>query len=68
MDVGGDVAPPPADLRTSEFLGRRVAQVAQELGAGRKALGHQTPAGVGGGSENQDPQRRGLDAKRDATA
>lgn len=59
MDESGETAPPAADLRTAEFLGRRVAQVAQELGAGRAALGRQTPDGVGGGSENQDPEGRG---------
>jgi len=31
MDQGGDVTPPSSDLRTAEFLGRRVAEVAQEL-------------------------------------
>lgn len=37
-DVSAEVAPPPADLRTAEHLGARVAQVAQQLAAGRKAL------------------------------
>jgi NAD(P)H dehydrogenase (quinone) len=34
MDQGGDVAPPSSDIRSAEFLGRRVAEVAQELSAG----------------------------------
>ncbi|MGO4303295.1 flavodoxin family protein [Cupriavidus sp. RAF12] len=37
-DVSAEVAPPPADLRTAEHLGARVAQVAQQLAAGREAL------------------------------
>ncbi len=37
-DVSAEVAPPPADLRTAEHLGARVAQVARELKAGRAAL------------------------------
>src|SRR3984957_10869534 len=60
MDQGGDVAPPASDIRTAEFLGRRVAEVAQELTAGRAALGRAARPGVAGGSENQDPLRRGL--------
>ncbi len=60
MDLGGDVAPPTSDIRTAEFLGRRVAEVAQELVAGRAALGRAAQGGVAGGSENQDPERRGL--------
>lgn len=60
MDQGGEVAPPPADIRTAEYLGRRVAEVSQELAAGRAALGRATQTGVAGGSENQDPERRGL--------
>lgn len=60
MDQGGDVAPPASDIRTAEFLGRRVAEVAQELAAGRAALGRAVQPGVAGGSENQDPERRGL--------
>jgi NAD(P)H dehydrogenase (quinone) len=60
FDEGGDVAPPAADLRTAEFLGRRVVEVAQELVAGRAALGRVAQPGIAGGSENQDPERRGL--------
>ena len=60
MDQGGDVAPPASDIRTAEFLGRRVTEVAQELAAGRAALGRSAPQGIPGGSENQDPDRRGL--------
>jgi NAD(P)H dehydrogenase (quinone) len=60
MDQGGDVAPPASDIRTAEFLGHRVAEVAQELAAGRAALGRVAHAGVAGGSENQDPERRGF--------
>ncbi|HEY1927967.1 MAG TPA: flavodoxin family protein [Caulobacteraceae bacterium] len=60
MDQGGDLAPPASDIRTAEFLGRRVAEFAQELTAGRAALGRAVRPGVAGGSENQDPERRGL--------
>ncbi|HLY88015.1 MAG TPA: flavodoxin family protein [Acetobacteraceae bacterium] len=60
MDQGGDVAPPASDLRTAEHLGRRVAEVAQELVAGRAALGRAVRPGIPGGSENQDPKRRGI--------
>ena len=60
MDQGGDVAPPPSDLRTAEFLGRRVAEVAQELMVGRAALGRAARPGIAGGSENQDSERRGI--------
>jgi NAD(P)H dehydrogenase (quinone) len=60
MDQGSDVAPPASDIRTAEFLGRRVAQVAQELVAGRQMLGRTARSGIPGGSENQDPQRRGI--------
>ena len=37
-DVSAEMGPPPADLRTAEHLGARVAQVARELKAGRAAL------------------------------
>ena len=37
-DVSAEVAPPPADLRTAEHLGARVAEVARQLSAGRRAL------------------------------
>ncbi|SCU73700.1 Multimeric flavodoxin WrbA [Cupriavidus necator] len=37
-DVSAEVAPPLADLRTAEHLGARVAEVAQQLVAGRRAL------------------------------
>jgi multimeric flavodoxin WrbA len=60
MDLSGDVAPPPSDLRTAEFLGHRVAEVAQELSAGRAMLGRPTNRGVSGGADNQDPEGRGL--------
>src|ERR1700726_2349435 len=60
MDLGGDVAPPYSDIRTAEFLGRRVAEVAQELAAGRAALGRPANRGVSGGADNQDPERRGV--------
>src|SRR5216684_2040074 len=60
MDQGGDVAPPPSDLRTAEFLGRRVAEVAQELSAGRAMLGRAANRGVSGGADNQDPEGRGV--------
>ncbi len=38
IDQPADVAPPPADLRTAEFLGKRVANVAKELKVGRAVL------------------------------
>src|SRR5246127_2557675 len=59
MDQSGDVAPPSSDLRTAEFLGRRVAEVAQELSAGRATLGRPANRGVSGGADNQDPEGRG---------
>ena len=37
-DVSAEVAPPSADLRTAEHLGARVAEVARQLSAGRRAL------------------------------
>jgi multimeric flavodoxin WrbA len=64
MDLSGDVAPPPSDLRTAEFLGRRVAEVAQELSAGRAALGRRSNRGVSGGADNQDPEGRGVMASK----
>ncbi len=45
MDQSGDMAPPPSDLRTAEFLGRRVAEVAQELSVGRATLGRSASRG-----------------------
>lgn len=70
MDAPGEVAPPSSDLRTAAFLGRRVAEVAQELAAGRVALGCGRLAGVPGGSDSQDPERRGVvfDASGEAPA
>jgi NAD(P)H dehydrogenase (quinone) len=59
MDQGGD-APPSSDIRTAEFLGRRVAEVSQELSAGRAVLGRPAMRGVSGGADNQDPERRGV--------
>jgi NAD(P)H dehydrogenase (quinone) len=59
MDQGGDLAP-PSDIRTAEFLGRRVAEVSQELSAGRAVLGRPAMRGVSGGADNQDPERRGV--------
>ena len=67
MDQSGDVAPPRSDIRTAEFLGRRVAEFAQELSAGRAALGRPTSRGVPGGADNQDPERRGVVIQEDAT-
>jgi NAD(P)H dehydrogenase (quinone) len=64
MDQSGDVAPRPSDLRTAEFLGRRVAEVAQELSAGRAILGRPANRGVSGGADNQDPERRGVMASK----
>jgi NAD(P)H dehydrogenase (quinone) len=60
MDQGGDVAPPSSDIRTAEFLGRRVAEVAQELSAGRAVRDRPAVRGVSGGADNQDPERRGV--------
>jgi multimeric flavodoxin WrbA len=60
MDQGGDVAPPSSDIRSAEFLGRRVAEAAQELSAGRAVLGRPAMRGVSGGADNQDPERRGV--------
>ncbi|WP_297834317.1 flavodoxin family protein [Pseudomonas sp.] len=62
MDQGGEVAPPSSDIRTAQFLGARVAEVAQELVAGRLALGRTNTPGIKGGSDQQDPLRRGVDA------
>jgi multimeric flavodoxin WrbA len=64
MDQSGDVAPPPSDLRTAEFLGHRVAEVAQELSAGRALLGRPANRGVPGGADNQDPEGRGVMASK----
>jgi hypothetical protein len=64
MDLSGDVAPPPSDLRTAEFLGRRVAEVAQELSAGRATLGRPVSRGVSGGADKQDPEGRGVMASK----
>jgi NAD(P)H dehydrogenase (quinone) len=60
MDQSGDLAPPASDIRTAEFLGRRVAEVAQELVAGRATPGKRAKRGVEGGSENQDTELRGV--------
>jgi NAD(P)H dehydrogenase (quinone) len=60
MDQGGDVAPPSSDTRTADFLGRRVAEVVQELSAGRAVLNRPAVRGVSGGADNQDPERRGV--------
>lgn len=38
IDSPAEIAPPPADLKTAEHLGSRVARVALELKLGRKAL------------------------------
>jgi NAD(P)H dehydrogenase (quinone) len=59
MDQGGDLAPPSSDI-PAEFLGRRVAEVSQELSAGRAVLGRPAMRGVSGGADNQDPERRGV--------
>ncbi|MCY0854960.1 flavodoxin family protein [Cupriavidus sp. D39] len=63
MDQGGDVAPPSSDIRTAFLLGERVAEVAQELMAGRAALGRAAKPGVRGGSDEQDPEHRGVDPR-----
>jgi len=67
MDQGGDVAPPYSDIRTAELLGRRVAEVAQELSVGRTMLGRPVNRGVSGGADNQDPERRGVEIPEHAT-
>ncbi|MHB1536781.1 MAG: flavodoxin family protein [Acidimicrobiales bacterium] len=36
-DASPDLAPPPSDLATAEALGRRVAEVARDYNAGRRA-------------------------------
>jgi len=64
MDQSGDVAPPSSDLRTAEFLGRRVAEVTQELSVGRTTLGRPSNRGVSGGADNQDPEGRGVMASK----
>jgi NAD(P)H dehydrogenase (quinone) len=51
---------PESDLRSAEYLGRRVAEFAQVVSTGRTALGRSANVGVAGGSENQDPERRGI--------
>ena len=61
MDQSGDVAPPSSDIRTAALLGQRVAEVTQELVAGRLALGRPVQPGVRGGADQQDPERRGVD-------
>ncbi|WP_233604622.1 flavodoxin family protein [Micromonospora sp. HM5-17] len=38
VDAGPDVAPPSADLRTAEHLGRRVAETARQFRYGRRVL------------------------------
>ena len=43
-DEGPEQAPPNADLRTAEHLGRRVATVAKQLAAGRQFLMESTTA------------------------
>src|ERR1700759_3236745 len=64
MDRNGVTAPPPSDLRTAEFLGRRVAEVAQQLSAGRAFLGRPAKRGVSGGADNQGPEGRGVTASQ----
>ncbi|WP_438021466.1 flavodoxin family protein [Sorangium sp. So ce315] len=39
VDQGPDVAPPEADLRTAEHLGRRVAEITRQLVCGRLVTG-----------------------------
>lgn len=68
LDQAGDIAPPASDLRTAERLGRRVAEVAQELVAGRAVLGRAALPGIPGGSENQDRERRGIVGTSDVFA
>ena len=60
IDQGSDVVPPSSDLRTAEHLGRRVAEFAQVVSAGRKALDRPANQGIPGGAEVFDPERRGV--------
>src|SRR5882757_347662 len=64
MDQSGDVFSPASAVRTAEFLGRRVAEVAQELSAGRAVLGRPANRGISGGADNQDPEGRGVMASK----
>jgi multimeric flavodoxin WrbA len=64
IDQPYDVAPPSSDLRTAELLGQRVAEFAQVVSAGRKALGRPVTRGVAGGSDRQDTVGRGLIARQ----
>src|ERR1700730_5865458 len=57
MDQGGDAAPPSSDIRSAEFRELLVAEVAQELSAGRAVLHRPAKHGVSGGADNQDPER-----------
>lgn len=41
LDAPPELAPPPADLRTAEFLGERVTRAAREVKAGRTVLGNE---------------------------
>jgi hypothetical protein len=41
-----------------------VAEVAQELTAGRVTLGRPSNRGVSGGADNQDPEGRGVTAPK----
>jgi len=61
MDQAGELAPPSSDIRTAIYFGQRVAEVTQELVAGRRALGRSPQPGVSGGADQQDPERRGVD-------
>lgn len=45
VDAGPDVAPPEADLRTAEYLGRRVAETARQFRYGRHLLEQLTTTG-----------------------
>jgi NAD(P)H dehydrogenase (quinone) len=56
---------PESDLRSAEYLGRRVANFAAVVAAGRKALGQPANIGVSDGSENQDPEHRGVEHSGD---
>jgi hypothetical protein len=45
-----------------------VAEVAQELSAGRATLGRAANRGISGGADNQDPEGRGVMASRGCEA
>lgn len=61
IDQGSEVAPPPSDLRTAEYLGRHVADFTQIVAVGRKALNRPSLPDGPGGAEIHDSERRGIE-------